>query len=130
MSLSDFWEETAFSDLAGKTIIRIEGMQPGSERIIIVTDCGNAYRMYHDQGCCEHVELVDVCGDVASLLHSPVMDAYESSHSGGAKMHEYDDSRTWTFYTIRTINGTVTLRWYGTSNGYYSERVDFERLHA
>lgn len=69
--------------------------------------------------------LIDVCGDVYGLIGKEVLDAYETCDGNDGPLGDYDDSYTWTFYTIVNFDVAVTLRWYGSSNGYYSESVSF-----
>jgi hypothetical protein len=58
------------------------------------------------------------------LIGTPIVMAEEVVEEGKAK-DEWDESSTWTFYKFATVKGYITIRWYGTSNGYYSESVDF-----
>ena len=112
------------SDLLGKTIIKIEN---DGNQLNFFTSDGYIYEMYHDQDCCESVRIDDICGDFEDLVGSPITLAEESVSSEnpeGVKMSGQDDSFTWTFYRFATIKGYVNIRWYGESNGYYSESVD------
>jgi len=90
------------------------------------------YRMFHEQDCCEIVAIEDIVGDLTDLLYSPILRATKDSDQdapiGIEKAEDPYGSSTWTFYNISTAKGYVTIRWYGESNGYYSESVDFEKL--
>lgn len=125
------WEErkdAKFSDLLGATLADIEGLQADSEFVTFKTTDGREFVMWHDQSCCESVSIESVVGDVADLIGAPILVAEESSSdtTPGGITHEYEpESQTWTFYKLATIKGYVDIRWFGESNGYYSERVDF-----
>jgi len=111
------------SFLLGKTISDI---QMDRQHIIFTLDDGTRYVMYHRQDCCERVIIEDIDGDLQDLVGSPLLQAEESSNRDFRPYTEYDDSVTWTFYKLATINGYVTIRWCGSSNGYYSESVSFD----
>jgi hypothetical protein len=90
-------------------------------QIIFTTINGDQYLMYHAQDCCEGVWIEEITGDLNDLVGSPLLLAEESTNSGDLEGGTY----TWTFYKFATINGYVTVRWYGSSNGFYSEAVSF-----
>ena len=115
--------------LESKTII--EATNTGDEIHFRCSD-GSAYRMYHSQDCCESVSVEDIIGDLSDLYGSPILEAREetSNKNPDGITKENQDSFTWTFYVIRTIHATVTIRFYGESNGYYSESVDIEEIAA
>lgn len=109
--------------LIGKTVTDVKVTD--NEVIFTLLDAigqTESIRMYHDQDCCETVYIESIDGDINRLIGQVIMDAYESESDNGPVGH-YDESYTWTFYTIRTNLDSVTIRWYGTSNGYYSESV-------
>ncbi|MDD5328291.1 MAG: hypothetical protein PHY02_10855 [Phycisphaerae bacterium] len=114
-------------DLVGKTIKKIVGKK-GDDEISFLCEGYLVYKMYHSQECCEKVTIEDICGDLDDLLNTPVVEAFEKTNKDenpeGVRISNTQDSWTWTFYTIKTRKGTVTIRWYGESNGYYSESVD------
>jgi hypothetical protein len=115
------------SDLVGKTLASIDGMQVGSDSVKFTIKNGTVYIMQHEQNCCESVAIEDVCGDVADLIGSPIIIASEETSDVNPEgvTNDYQDSFTWTFYKLATVKGWVDIRWYGESNGYYSEDVSF-----
>jgi len=117
-------DRVEFSDLVGKTITEVVGGE-GDDQIDFLTSDGEQYRMLHYQDCCEYVSVEDVAGgELTDLVGETILEAYETSQEDP----NASESGTWTFYTIRTMNHTLTIRWYGESNGYYSESVDFEKV--
>ena len=105
------------SDLLGKTFTRVTDSSSEGDLVLYLPD-GSSYRMLHMQDCCEDVNLEEIVGDLADLENSPILVAEEIDYTDG------NSEGTRTFYKLATIKGYVTLRWYGTSNGYYSETAD------
>ena len=116
-----------------------------SHKIDFVAADGRTWRMHHHQSCCERVSVESVVGDLDDLLSAPILVAEESSSDelpdkpinelvadlivNAPNKNPIGESRTWTFYKLATRKGYVDIRWYGSSNGYYSESVDFERIN-
>lgn len=86
-------------------------------------ECDKVLIFYHAQSCCEKVYLEDVCGDLNDLLGAPLLEANMVSNKGNNDRYG-GNTNVWTFYNLATIKGSVQLKFYGTSNGYYSEEVD------
>ena len=118
-------------ELIGKTLTKVENKD--NDEIIFTCENGKQYKMYHGQDCCESVSIEDIVGDLQDLVGSPILKAEEvsnyepTSKEDIERTKEADDwgSCTWTYYKFATIKGYVDIRWYGESNGYYSESVDF-----
>ena len=116
-------------EILGKTLVTITR---GDDEINFVCSDGKVYKMWHEPDCCERVEIEDICGELENLIGYPLLMAEEATSDENPKgiTPEYQDSLTWTFYKFATINGYVTIRWHGESNGCYSESVTFEEIEG
>lgn len=122
-------DQITIAALLGKTLKSIENCN--NEELVFTCEDGTRYRMYHRQDCCESVSIEDICGELDSLIGSPLLQAEESSSNDAPadfKPEYQPESMTWTFYRFATVKGQVVIRWLGQSNGYYSESVDFYQL--
>lgn len=132
-----------FSVLEGKTLTSIENK---GDELIFTTVEGEIYRQVYYDDCCASCSIEEIHGDLEDLVGAPILMAEEVSSTEpepeikakrAAEKAEADakgtyyygggESETWTFYKAATIKGGVTIRWYGESNGYYSESPTFER---
>lgn len=109
--------------IVGKTLTAVNVNRTNDE-IVFISASGEIWKMYHIQDCCESVDIESIEGELADIIGSPVLRAEEVIKDS----HNSCESGTWTFYKISTIKGSVTIRWLGESNGYYSESVYFVEL--
>ena len=118
-------KDVDISVLVGKTLSYISKTH---EEIYFKVSETERYKMYHEQDFCESVIIEDICGELEWLIGEPILRAEKRTDEDRKNNVDEDESFTWTFYELATIKGSVTIRWYGTSNGYYSESVDFVRM--
>jgi len=109
----------------GKQFFHIEKNEDLTEMLLYCND-RNIYKMYHKQDCCESVNIEDIEGDLNDLLNTDILNAELVTNSD--ENTEKYESVTWSFYKFATIKGYVTIRWIGTSNGYYSEVVSIKKI--
>lgn len=119
-----WYDSCDISELIGKTPIEINNSH---DELVLKMSDGSVYKFYHYQDCCENVSIDDIAGDLDDLLNSPITVAEERTSRGNGK-DEYTESCMWTFYELGGARGYATIRWYGSSNGYYSESVTLSRI--
>ena len=114
--------------LVGKVLTECEATE---DYIRFKCTDGSEYVLSHIQDCCERVTLTDTAGDISDLIGSPLLIAEEVTSDPRKQdppLDEDAESWTWTFYKFATVKGYVTFRWYGASNGCYSERASFYQI--
>lgn len=97
----------------------------GNDAVYLTTDRG-VFRLHHVQDCCECVVVESLTGWSGN---GGVVRVAEERTDGGEN-DERGESWLATFYTIRTDGDDIDLRWFGESNGYYSESVTVDLVAA
>lgn len=111
--------------ILGKTMRRAwRGEYSGNDALYFEQEDGEVFVLTHLQDCCEWVYIESVDGDLEDLVGAPLLMAEEAIDTNESN-YGSDASMTYTFYKLATSKGYVTIRFYGSSNGYYSERVDW-----
>lgn len=108
-------------------------VQATVDEVTFTTVDGEVYKMLHVQDCCESVYIESIVGDLNDLVGEEILRAEEAENlfdiiKNADKEDTSDESYTWTFYKLATRKGYVDIRWYGSSNGYYSEGVDIVKI--
>lgn len=112
-----------FADLAIKGMtfkeVYLNDKSFDNDAIIFVLDESNGYALTHLQDCCEGVYIESIDGDLSDLVGEPLVMAEEAYQEGESDW----GTSTWSFYKFATTKGYVTVRFFGESNGYYSEEA-------
>jgi hypothetical protein len=118
--------EKEITELIGKTIVSVSISQSNNE-IFFTTSDNETYKMYHDQDCCESVAIGSFEGNTEDLIGQKVIKANEEVDSSGEG--EFGESSTTTKFFIESAKGRIEITWHGSSNGYYSESVNFQLMN-
>lgn len=113
-----------FNNMLGKVMSEVI-VNDSNDEMIFKSDDGKTFKFYHSQDCCESVLIEDISGDINDLVGSPILMAEEIDNLDHPELEYADDYCKWTFYKFGTEKGFVTVRWFGSSNGYYGVDVNY-----
>lgn len=124
-------------ELIGKTIISIEGVQEGSEKITLTTTDKYTYTLEHIADCCESVQVFETHGDKNTIIGHKITFACEERVSEDdtpvwlQRVKEAlfgGDSITIERFVLACDNGRFEIIIKGESNGYYGETMYFNKV--
>lgn len=106
--------------------VTVKTVRVTDDQVQMLGTDGTMYMLAHDQDCCEDVFIESIDNDISLLEGQTILEAYESANSDDPPVgaRGYSDSYTWTFFHVRTQRDSFTIRFFGSSNGYYSETAD------
>jgi hypothetical protein len=114
-----------FDVLVGEVLDAVD-IDREENQILLTTRSGRKFLVYHEQDCCEKVQIVGQDGSFDKLIGKPIVEARDIAVD--TTEEGIDDSQTTTTLVFRVDDQTVISRWVGDSNGYYSESVDIAEL--
>jgi hypothetical protein len=95
-----------------------------NDKVIFIFANGCFFTIAHEQEVTEDVTLVDMNGDLDDFIFYPLLLCETRTSNVPEEQLTRDSSETWTFHTLRCLGGSLDLRWFGSSNGYYSETAE------
>lgn len=119
--------EVDFNVLKGKIIEDVTYIEEESA-IYFTTSKNKQYVLMHIDECCEDVDLVDIVGDLYSLVGNKIYLAEKISNSESKPLGRLQTTYTWTYFKLASRGGYVTLSYYGTSNGHYTEDAKLYKI--
>lgn len=116
------WQCAEMASLVGMTFTSVTEV---GDAVVFRAADGLLFQLAHTQSCCENVYVESIVGELSDLEGSPILlaEAVCSSDDGFPALGD-DYSYTWTFFKLATRKGYVDIRFYGSSNGYYSEDAE------
>jgi hypothetical protein len=120
--------DCSVEELVGKKIVDLAENHEGD--LTFTMSDGSIYEMGYVPDCCATCVVESGLDDLKAMIGQKLVAVTEDSSKetpADVKQEYTPESQTWTFYTFRSNKATAQLRWFGSSNGYYSESVTFRR---
>ena len=117
-----------FEILKGKVFSDIKA---NCDTVTFCIDGIERYILQHVESWSEDVSIDDIVGDLSDLIGKEITKAEEIQSDTDLPdgiSEDYFESWTYSFYYLHTLDSCVTIKFFGTSNGYYSETAELYDL--